>query len=66
MSDDLEDTIRDAAAGPLKAATDAVSAENHPLPDLIAADKYLASKAAADNGRTRGLRFSKIVPPGAD
>jgi len=65
MADDLKDAIRENAEGPAKAAGDAGSMEQHKLPDQIAADKYLASKEAAKSKR-RGLRFNKLVPPGAD
>lgn len=65
MPDDLDDTIRQNAAGPAKAAGDAGSVEQHKLPDQIEADKYLASKEAAKSKR-RGLVFNKLVPPGAD
>jgi hypothetical protein len=66
MSDhNLEDTIRENAEGPAKAAGDSGSMEQHKLPDQIAADKYLASKEAAKS-KSRGLRFNKLVPPGAD
>ena len=34
------------------------------LPDQIAADRYLCTKEAA-NSKKRGLRFNKLVPPGA-
>jgi hypothetical protein len=61
----LEDTIRENAEGPAKAAGDSGSMEQHKLPDQIAADKYLASKEAAKT-KSRGLRFNKLVPPGAD
>jgi len=65
MADDLDDTIRDNAAGPAKASGDAGSMEQHKLADQIEADRYLAAKkAAAQKGR--GLRFSKLVPPGAE
>lgn len=64
MSDDLTDKIRDNAEGPAKAAGDSGSIEQHKLPDQIAADKYLASKQAAKS-KSRGLRFNKLVPPGA-
>lgn len=63
MSDNLDDTIRENAQGPAKAAGDAGSIEQHKLPDQIAADKYLASKAAAQS-KSRGLRFNKFIPPG--
>lgn len=64
MSDELKEAIRENATGPAKAAGDAGSMEQHKLPDQIAADKYLASKEAAQS-KSRGLRFNKLVPPGA-
>ena len=65
MADDLDDTIRENAKGPAKASGDAGSVEQHPLPDQIEADHYLAAKEAAKS-KKRGLRFNKLVPPGAD
>ncbi len=65
MPDELDDTIRQNAQGPAKAAGDAGSVEQHKLPDQIAADRYLASKEAAKSKR-RGLVFNKLVPPGAE
>ncbi len=65
MPDELEDTIRQNAQGPAKAAGDAGSVEQHKLPDQIAADRYLTSKEAAKSKR-RGLVFNKLVPPGAE
>ncbi|CAN5264105.1 hypothetical protein BH11PLA2_BH11PLA2_36840 [soil metagenome] len=65
MPDDLDDTIEQNAKGPAKASGDAGSVEQHPLPDQIEAAKFLASKEAAKS-KKRGLRFNKIVPPGAD
>ena len=47
MADDLEQTIRENAQGPAKASGDSGSMEQHPLPDQIAADRYLESKKAA-------------------
>ncbi len=64
MPEELDDTIRQNAQGPAKAAGDAGSVEQHKLPDQIAADRYLASKEAAKSKR-RGLVFNKLVPPGA-
>lgn len=63
MSDDLKETIHQNAQGPAKAAGDAGSVEQHPLPDQIEADRYLASKEAAKE-KQRGLRFNKLAPPG--
>lgn len=65
MPEELDDTIRQNAQGPAKAAGDAGSVEQHKLPDQIAADRYLASKDAAKSKR-RGLVFNKLVPPGAE
>lgn len=65
MADDLEDEIRKNAEGPAKASGDAGSVEQHKLAEQIEADRYLASKDAVKKSR-RGLRFTKIVPPGAD
>jgi len=65
MADELDETIRQNAAGPAKVAGDAGSVEQHSLADQIAADRYLASKNAAKKP-SRGLRFNKLVPPGAD
>jgi hypothetical protein len=65
MPDNLDDTIEENAKGPAKASGDAGSVEQHPLPDQIEADRYLASKEAAKKPQ-RGLRFNKLVPPGAD
>ncbi len=65
MADDLTDKIRENAQAPAKASSDGVSVEQHSLADQIAADKYLASKEAAKT-KHRGLRFNKLVPPGAD
>lgn len=65
MTEQLQDAIRDNAAGPAKASGDSGSIEQHKLTDQIAADKYLASKTAAKS-KSRGLRFNKFIPPGAD
>ena len=63
MADDLKDQIRENAEGPAEAHGDAGGMKQHPLPDQIAADKYLASKSALSSG-SMGLRKRKIVPPG--
>jgi hypothetical protein len=61
----MEDNIRQNAAGPKKAKGDSAEMEQHPLPDQIAADRYLASKNAT---KKKGLRaiLKKLVPPGTD
>lgn len=62
-SDDLSQAIRDAASAPRKTQVKSTSVEEHPIADLIAADRHLASKAAATRNHL-GLRFTKIIPPG--
>ena len=64
MSDEIEQTIRENAQQPAKAAGDSGSVEQHALSDQIAADRYLQEKRAA-RSRRLGLRATKIVPPGA-
>lgn len=65
VTDVLDTKIRENAEGPAKASGDAGSVEQHKLTDQIEADRYLASKEAAKS-KVRGLRFNKLVPPGAD
>ena len=65
MSEELDNTIRENAKGPAKVAGDAGSVEQHKPSEQVAADRYLASKEAAKSKR-RGLRFNKLVPPGAE
>ena len=63
MAEDLEESIRQNAAAPAKASDEAGSVEQHPLPDQIAADRYLASKNATKKGL--GIKLLKLSPPGA-
>lgn len=64
MPDDLEQSIRDNATGPAEAHGDAGGMKQHSLKDQMEADRYLASKAAIKK-KQRGLRLSRIAPPGA-
>ena len=64
MPEEMEDVIRENAAGPAKASGDAGSVEQHKLTEKITTDKHLASKNAVSKPN-RGLRFNKIVPPSA-
>ncbi|MCI0364936.1 MAG: hypothetical protein L0219_13745 [Phycisphaerales bacterium] len=61
----LEDAIRDNASGPARAQGDSGSVQQHPLPDQIAADRYLASKQAAA-APAKALRLTRLIPPGAE
>jgi len=64
VAGDLEQTIRDNAQGPAEVSGDAGTVKQHSLKEQIEADRYLASKAAV-NKTKRGLKFNKLVPPGA-
>ena len=65
VADNLDNTIRDNAAGPKRAKGDSAEMEQHSLSDQVAADRYLASKNAAKN-KGLGIRFRKLTPPGTD
>lgn len=65
MADDLEQSIRENAQQPAKTSVDSVNVEQHSLADQIEADRYLASKQASRSKRL-GLRFTKVIPPGAE
>lgn len=62
---DLSDQIEADAAAPKKAQGDMGSVEKHPLPDLIAADKYLKAQEAAANSNVLGFRVKRIAANGA-
>ena len=64
VSSNLEQAIRDNAAGPKRAQGDAGSVEQHTLKDQIEADRYLSSKQVSANP-TKAVRLTKLVPPGA-
>ena len=64
MADDLKDAIKQNAEGPKQASADGVSAQQHPVNDQIAADKYLAGKDAASKNPAKAFTRVKIVPPG--
>lgn len=61
---DLSDQIEAVAAQPKQVSSDAGSVTGQSIQDLIAADQYLAEKAAASAGVT-GLRCFRIKPSGA-
>ena len=63
MTEDLDNTIRESAAGPKKASGDSVSVEQHDLADQIAADKYLESKKAS-RAKGLGIKLAKVSPGG--
>lgn len=60
----LDDAIRENAQGPAEAHGDAGGVKQHSLKDQIEADRFLASKQAVKS-KSRGVRFTKVRPPGA-
>jgi hypothetical protein len=64
MADNLDDAIRQNAQGPAKVTGDAGSIDQHPLTEQIEAARFLAAQEATKL-KLRGLRFNKLVPPGA-
>lgn len=60
----LDDAIRENAQGPAEAHGDAGGVKQHSLKDQIEADRFLASKQAMKS-KSRGVRFTKVRPPGA-
>lgn len=60
---DLTTAIEQAAADPASVTSDGISVTARSIADLIAADLYLAGKAARSK-RRRGLTFTKLITPG--
>jgi len=65
MAEELDDNIRENAAGPKRAKGDSAEMEQHSLPDQIAADRYLASKQASRK-KGLGIPLKKLSPPGSE
>jgi hypothetical protein len=63
--EEIEENIRQNAAGPKRAKGDSAEMEQHSLSDQVAADRYLASKNATKK-KGLGATFKKLVPPGTD
>lgn len=61
MSDEITDAILESATKPAEASGDGHSVKQHPLPDLIEADKYVRAKEAQAAGGL-GIRFLRIQP----
>lgn len=61
---DLSDDIATQAVEPISSTADGHSSTGRSIADLIAADQYLAGKAAAAK-RRRGMMFSVFRTPGA-
>lgn len=63
LADELDNAIKENAAGPRRASGDSGSVEQHGLADQIAADKYLESKKAS-RAKGLGIKLAKIAPGG--
>ncbi len=63
MADEITDAITEAITNPLMAKSDAGEVQMNKLTDMVAAAQYLATVNAARK-RGRGIRFSKLIPPG--
>lgn len=63
---DLTSTIETNAAAPKRFKGDEGEAEQFPVDDQIAADRYLKAAEGAAKTATRGLRFNKLVAGGAE
>lgn len=64
MSDEIKEAIEQSATDGIKqVTTDNQTVEAHPLPDQIAADKHVSGNDGASKPH-RGLRITKLIPPG--
>jgi hypothetical protein len=63
MADELDNAIKENAAGPRRASGDSGSVEQHGLADQVAADKYLESKKAS-RSKGLGIKLVKVDPGG--
>ena len=61
---DLTSVIEQAASEPASVTTEAGSLAQRSLSELIETQKFLAEQAAVTNRADRGLRVTKLVPPG--
>ncbi|HUU97516.1 MAG TPA: hypothetical protein VM487_17410 [Phycisphaerae bacterium] len=64
MADEIKTAIEESAVGPRRASGDSGSVEQHPLPDQIAADRYVAARTASRK-KGLGIKLLKIVAPGS-
>lgn len=62
--DDVTDAIAANATAPAEVEQDGTKAKQHPLPDQIAAAKFLAAQRGASSSRS-GIRFGRAIHPGA-
>ena len=63
MADELDNVIRETAAGPRRAKGDSGEIEQHSPKVLIESDKYLIGKGALAK-KNFGMTRAKSIPPG--
>lgn len=63
-NDDLIDSIETNAQSPKSVEIDGNSAEQHPLKDQIAFDRYQRSVNATKNKTGLGITLRRLKPPG--
>lgn len=56
-------TLKTATEAPKKVQGDELTAEQHPLPDQLEADRYLKSNNALTK-KKKGLNITRLKPPG--
>ena len=61
---DIQDAIAENATGPKSVTNGETTVTEHSIDDQIKAANHLANKAGMNNP-SRGLRFTKLIPPGA-
>ena len=64
MTDEIKNAIETNATGPRRASGDSGSVEQHPLPDQIAAARFVASRTASRK-KGLGIKLLKISPGGS-
>lgn len=64
MPDDVQSAIQQNALGPSSARGDSGEVRQHPLPEQIAADKYLAANQGFKKNHG-GIRMVKLQAPGS-
>ena len=62
-ADDISDAIAENATGPKSVTVDGNNVQQHSIPEQIAARNDVAAQQSASKAH-RGLRFTRLVPPG--
>lgn len=63
MADDtISDEISESALGPKQVTIGGETAQAHPIPDLIEADRYLREREARQNGKL-GISLRRLKAP---